>query len=117
MARQCASISIRHSPVGVMLNVMHTIQRFCYRRFSAALRKITDGIIVLIDTPVYCHPMKKSDVTCPECSAGYRRIELTSKPGAKGEILLLVCNHLLEVFDGTKGVALRLKVQPEKWFE
>jgi predicted Zn finger-like uncharacterized protein len=74
-------------------------------------------MIVLIHTPVYYHPMKKSDVICPECSAGYRRIELTSKPGAKGEFRCLVCNHLLEVFDGTKDVALRLTVQPEKWFE
>jgi len=27
--------------------------------------------------------MRKSDVTCPECSAGYRRIELAPKKGAE----------------------------------
>jgi transposase-like protein len=61
--------------------------------------------------------MRKSDVTCPECSAGYRRVELTSKPGTKGEFHCLVCGHLLEVFDGSTEVALRLTVQPEKIFE
>jgi predicted Zn finger-like uncharacterized protein len=61
--------------------------------------------------------MKKSDVTCPECSAGYRRVELTSKPGTRGEFRCLVCGHLLEVFDGSTEVAIRLTVQPEKIFE
>jgi predicted Zn finger-like uncharacterized protein len=61
--------------------------------------------------------MIKSDVTCPECSAGYRRIELASGSGTKGEFRCLVCNHLLEVFDGAKEVALRLTVQPEKLFD
>jgi hypothetical protein len=28
--------------------------------------------------------MKKADVTCPDCSAGYRRIELTFKAGSAG---------------------------------
>jgi hypothetical protein len=58
--------------------------------------------------------MIKSDVTCPECNAGYRRIELISKLGAKGEFRCLVCDHLLEVFDGTQDVALRLTVQPQR---
>jgi transposase-like protein len=61
--------------------------------------------------------MKKSDVTCPECSAGYRRVELISKPGTRGEFRCLVCGHLLEVFDGSTEVAIRLTVQPEKIFE
>jgi predicted Zn finger-like uncharacterized protein len=61
--------------------------------------------------------MRKSDVTCPECSAGYRRVELTSKPGTRGEFRCLVCDHLLEVFDGSTEVAIRLAVQPEKIFE
>jgi predicted Zn finger-like uncharacterized protein len=60
--------------------------------------------------------MRKSDVTCPECHAGYRRIELTSRPGTKGEFRCLMCNHLLEVFDGSTDVAIRLTVQPEKTF-
>jgi transposase-like protein len=58
--------------------------------------------------------MKKSDVTCPQCRAGYRRIELTSKPGTKGEFHCSVCGHLLEAFDGSTCVALRLTVQPMK---
>jgi predicted Zn finger-like uncharacterized protein len=58
--------------------------------------------------------MRKTDVVCPKCKAGYRRIELASKKGRRGEFRCLVCNHLLEVFDGSTEVALRLTVQPEK---
>ncbi|MDB5606413.1 MAG: hypothetical protein JWP25_3313 [Bradyrhizobium sp.] len=61
--------------------------------------------------------MKKSDVICPECSAGYRRIELISKTGSKGEFRCLLCDHVLEVFDGSSDIAIRLTVQPEKIFE
>jgi len=61
--------------------------------------------------------MKKSDVTCPNCHAGYRRIELDSVKGSKGEFHCLLCNHVLEVFDGTREIALRLTVQPERTFE
>ena len=58
--------------------------------------------------------MKKSDVTCPKCKAGYRRIELVSEKGTKGEFHCLICSHLLETFDGSTEVALRLTIQPEK---
>ena len=56
--------------------------------------------------------MRKSDVICPECGAGYSRVELLSRPGAKGEFHCLACDHLLEVFDGSTEVAIRLTVQP-----
>jgi predicted Zn finger-like uncharacterized protein len=58
--------------------------------------------------------MKKSDITCPKCKAGYRRIELMTSPGIRGEFRCLTCNHLLEVFDGSATVALRLTAQPER---
>lgn len=58
--------------------------------------------------------MKKSDVTCPNCKAGYRRIELASIAGTRGEYRCLTCDHLLEIFDGSRKVALRLTVQPKK---
>ncbi len=61
--------------------------------------------------------MKKSDITCPKCNAGYRRIELDSVAGTKGEFRCLLCGHVLEVFDGSAEVAIRLTVQPEKIFE
>jgi transposase-like protein len=61
--------------------------------------------------------MRKSDVICPECKAGYRRVELASRAGTRCEFRCLACNHLLEVFDGKTEVALRLTVQPEKLFE
>jgi transposase-like protein len=61
--------------------------------------------------------MRKSDIACPECNAGYPRIELASKQGVKGEFRCLVCGYLLEVFDGSTEIAIRLTVQPEKIFE
>ncbi len=61
--------------------------------------------------------MRKSDATCPKCKAGYRRIELATRKGTKGEFRCLVCNHVVEVFDGSTEVALRLTIQPEKLFE
>jgi len=57
--------------------------------------------------------MKKSDVTCPNCNANYRRIELTSRRGARGEFRCLLCSHVIEVLDGSSDVAIRLTVQPE----
>jgi transposase-like protein len=58
--------------------------------------------------------MKKSDVTCAKCKAGYRRIELATRKGTKGDFRCVNCNHLLEIFDGSHEVALRLTVQPER---
>jgi hypothetical protein len=58
--------------------------------------------------------MRKSDVTCPKCNAGYRRIELVSKQGPTGEFRCVLCDRLLEVFDGKTEIALRLTVQPER---
>ena len=56
--------------------------------------------------------MKKSDVTCPDCFAGYRRIELESRKGLPGQYKCLVCDRVLEVFDGSREIAYRLTVQP-----
>ena len=61
--------------------------------------------------------MRKSDLTCPKCHAGYRRVELVSRKATKGEFRCLLCGHVLEVFDGETAVAIRLTVQPEKMFE
>jgi transposase-like protein len=61
--------------------------------------------------------MRKSDVTCPKCHAGYRRIELASRSGAEGEFRCLLCDEVLEVFDGSTEVAIRLTVQPERTFD
>jgi hypothetical protein len=58
--------------------------------------------------------MRNSGVTCPECQAGYRRIELKSKPMTIGEFRCLMCDHPLETFDGCANVALRLTVQPAR---
>jgi transposase-like protein len=65
---------------------------------------------------VHIPSMRKSDVTCPNCHAGYRRVELVSEKGTKGEFHCLLCDHVIEVFDGSTHVAIRLTVQPEKTF-
>ena len=58
--------------------------------------------------------MKKADIQRPDCSAGYRRLELISKAGQTGAYRCLICDRVLEVFDGKTNVAYRLTVQPEK---
>jgi transposase-like protein len=58
--------------------------------------------------------MRTSDVICPECGAGYRRLELATRPGKTGEFRCLVCDQVLELFDGSHEVAIRLTVQPSK---
>jgi hypothetical protein len=61
--------------------------------------------------------MRKGDVICPECNAGFRRIELASRHGTAGEFHCPLCDHVLEVFDGSTEIAYRLTVAPEKLFE
>ena len=56
--------------------------------------------------------MKKGDVTCPRCGAGFRRLELASGSGSKGEYRCPVCETTLEQFDGDTLVAYRLTIQP-----
>ncbi|MCP1908409.1 DNA-directed RNA polymerase subunit RPC12/RpoP [Bradyrhizobium sp. USDA 4501] len=56
--------------------------------------------------------VRKADVTCACCGAGFRRLELWSEPGAKGEYRCPVCDYLLEAFDGTNLIAYRLTIQP-----
>ena len=56
--------------------------------------------------------MTKSDVTCPDCGAGFRRIEFSVQRGSKGEYRCPACDTLLERFEGDKLVAYRLTVQP-----
>jgi uncharacterized Zn finger protein (UPF0148 family) len=61
--------------------------------------------------------MKKGDIICPECNAGFRRIELSSRHGRVGELRCPLCDHLLEVSDGSTDIAYRLTVAPAKLFE
>ena len=56
--------------------------------------------------------MKKSDVMCHECRAGFRRIELSSRSSEKGQYRCPICCTILEDFDGRTLVAYRLTVQP-----
>ncbi len=58
--------------------------------------------------------MWKSDIICPVCGAGYRRITLVTCKGAKGEYRCLTCNHVLDVFDGSVEVLIRLTVPTER---
>jgi predicted Zn finger-like uncharacterized protein len=61
--------------------------------------------------------MKRGDIICPNCNAGFRRIELDSRRGKAGEVRCPLCNDVLEVLDGSTEVAYRLTVAPEKLFE
>jgi hypothetical protein len=54
--------------------------------------------------------MWKSDIICPVCGAGYRRITLVTCEGTKGEYRCLTCDHVLDVFDGSFEVLIRLTV-------
>ena len=58
--------------------------------------------------------MWTSDIICPECGAGYRRVVISSAKGEKGEYRCLTCDHVLEVFDGSFEVLIRLTIQPVK---
>jgi hypothetical protein len=49
-----------------------------------------------------------------KCSAGYRRIELTSKKGQPSTYHRLICKQPLEVLDGSTVVAYRITVTPAK---
>lgn len=56
--------------------------------------------------------MKKSDVMCSECGAGFRRMELNSVSGESADYRCPACGCVLETLDGSKLVAYRLTVQP-----
>jgi transposase-like protein len=61
--------------------------------------------------------MRKDDVMCPACKAGFRRIEIVSQSGSAGDVRCPLCDALLEVVDGSTEVAYRLTVAPEKLLE
>ena len=61
--------------------------------------------------------MRRRDVICPECNAGFRRIALVPRSGHEGEFRCPLCNHVLGVFDGSTDIAYRLTVAPERLFE
>jgi predicted Zn finger-like uncharacterized protein len=56
--------------------------------------------------------MRKGDAICPECGAGFRRMELTSIKGQAGEFRCPLCGTLIEAWDGETQVAYRLTIQP-----
>ncbi len=67
--------------------------------------------------PAHNMAMRKGDVICPQCGAGFRRIEFGSRRGTAGAFRCPLCDQVLEVFDGSHMVAYRLTVAPEKLFE
>ncbi|MGX9424944.1 MULTISPECIES: hypothetical protein [Bradyrhizobium] len=56
--------------------------------------------------------MKKDDVICPKCGAGFRRIELSSGKSEPGEYRCPACGTSLEIFNGDSSIAYRLTIQP-----
>ena len=61
--------------------------------------------------------MRKGDIICPECKAGIRRIELSSRKGHAGEFRCPLCDCVLEVSDGSTEIVYRLTVAPENLFD
>ena len=59
-------------------------------------------------------PMRKGDVQCPHCRAGFLRIELASMRGEPGEYRCPTCDARLEKMSGITYVAYRLTVPPER---
>jgi hypothetical protein len=51
--------------------------------------------------------MKMDEVTCSACEVGFRRVELTSEPGAKGEYRCPVCGE-----SWRSSTAARLRLSP-----
>jgi DNA-directed RNA polymerase subunit RPC12/RpoP len=56
--------------------------------------------------------MKKDDVTCSSCGAGFRRLELATPPANTGEYRCPACDEVLETFDGSAFIAYRMTIQP-----
>jgi transposase-like protein len=63
----------------------------------------------------YPECMIKSAVQCPNCSAGYQRIELVSRKGKPGSYSCVLCKKPLEMFDGSSQIVYRLTVTPTKY--
>ena len=77
------------------------------------IRALQTGL-AYVTYPTHIVAMRKGDVQCPACRAGYRRIELVSMKSPPGEYRCLICSHPLETLTGQTYVAYRLTVQPEK---
>jgi len=58
--------------------------------------------------------MRKDDVICPKCKAGFWRMELSTRRGIKDEYRCPLCDQLLETFDGSTEIAYRLTIVPLK---
>lgn len=56
--------------------------------------------------------MKKGDVTCSACGAGFRRLELATIPANHGEYRCPACDEIVEKFDGHAFIAYRMTIQP-----
>jgi len=58
--------------------------------------------------------MKKSDMTCSKCGAGFQRLELeaVSVLPSNGEFRCPICDEFVERFNGNKVVAYRLAMRP-----
>ncbi|MBR0774365.1 hypothetical protein JQ625_05915 [Bradyrhizobium diazoefficiens] len=56
--------------------------------------------------------MISSDRTCPDCGAGFRRIELAVEHGSEGEYRCPACDAVLEILDGKCVVAYRMTILP-----
>jgi hypothetical protein len=101
--------------VSVVLRTRTKFHHGFFRAFArAAMAPSCLGTVV---TSGHNRIMKKGDVICPQCNAGFRRIELASRSGHAGEFRCPLCDEVLEVFDGSSEIVYRITVAPEKLFE
>jgi hypothetical protein len=57
--------------------------------------------------------MKKTNITCPGCGAGFARIELNAKPSApQGAYHCPACGQMLEQLPESNFVGYRMTVSP-----
>jgi hypothetical protein len=111
----------RPLPDDALMNVARGADRKIRRRRSELYLRMTIGSALRMPPLVSVLSsggrkiMLRSDVICSKCQAGYRRVELMSQKGRKGEYHCALCDHVLETFDGSTYVAIRLTVQPERF--
>ena len=92
----------------------------CRSMTSSALMdwRAVGGIVLETSFPRrIVRSMRMGSAVCSKCRAGFRRLELESEPGSKGEYRCPLCDNLLETFDGNKLIAYRIMIVPPKYLD
>jgi hypothetical protein len=112
---RCAARPHLHAALNAAIIVFKKSATNCAPLQISAQRE--PGVVERLRAKCIVAIMRRGDVICPQCKAGFRRIELASRKGVVGEYRCPLCQYLIEVFDGSTDIAYRLTVAPEKMFE